>query len=96
MGVSRYGYETNNGPGSRFSTGSSRGDHLLGTFGFVTHMFFFLFIGALICYHWQDHIWNIMLTTGVIAGMCLVIRGAIVGVTTTKESLKAIKEAWTR
>ncbi len=79
-------------PGRRFAKGATWDDIKLGSFGFVSHVFLFMFLGALVQYHWPDY--DILLwVTGIAAGLCLFIRGGQVGSSTTKESIAAIQEA---
>lgn len=80
-------------PGRRFAKGASWDDIKLGTFGFVSHLFFFMFLGALAQHLWPDH--DVLLwVTGILAALCLVIRGGQVGTSTTKESIAAIQHAF--
>ncbi|HUP77614.1 MAG TPA: hypothetical protein VM260_03565 [Pirellula sp.] len=77
-----------NNPGRRFAHGSTKHDHILGAFGFVAHMFTFLFVGSLLSHEVLTWI------AGIAAAILLAIRAYQVGGSTTKESLQAIKDAW--
>lgn len=85
-------YRTTNAPGRRFATGTTRGDHLLGVFGFVAHALLFTAVGASIC--WLSPTMNVVLISGGFAAVLLVIRGMMVGISTTKDSIAAIYKAW--
>lgn len=84
------------GPGRRFATGSTRGDHLRGLFGFVAHAALFFGLGLLACLLRPD--WGVCLATvslGV-ALVLLIVRAAQVGLSTTRESIQALRRAWRR
>lgn len=88
-------------PGRRFAKGATMDDIILGAFGFVSHFFLFMFLGALAAYFFSDGNQQISILnqaflwlTGITALILLVIRGIQVRATTTKESIEAIKEAF--
>lgn len=90
--------EAHNSPGRRFSTGTNRSDHLVGCFGFVSHALLFFALGGLVMVGTvrsepDTAEWLLVITSG-LATTCLMVRALQVGATTTKESLKAIKDAW--
>jgi hypothetical protein len=79
-----------NQPGRRFAKGSSKEDHVLGAHGFIAHATLFMAIGSAVA-------GSFGLFFGVnafLAVALLVIRAKQVGSTTTKESIRAIKDAW--
>lgn len=75
-------------PGRRFAKGATREDIYLGIFGFISHLFFFMTLGALLPKYGSC-------ITGTLAIICLAVRAGMVGASTTKESIKAIKDAFT-
>jgi hypothetical protein len=87
-------------PGRRFATGSSKDDQLLGAFGFIAHMVFFLAIGSGLTLLLSDE--RTELAVGffwlntILSAIALTIRGHQVGVTTTQESIATIKQVWRR
>lgn len=80
-------------PGRRFAKGATWDDIALGTFGFVSHVLLFLFLGGVAVHSWPEAATPFLWTTGLLAALCLVVRGRQVGSTTTKESVAAIREA---
>jgi hypothetical protein len=78
-----------NQPGRRFATGSNRADHALGAFGFFAHAAFFLALVAP-----SQCVQYLFWSSGAVAGVLLAIRTWQVGLTTTRESVKAIRDAW--
>lgn len=83
-------YETHEQPGRRFAPGSSRGDQIRGAFGFTAHATLFMALGSAAAGRYGRFFWLNAVTAGVLLG----IRAHQVGSTTTKESLKAIDDAW--
>jgi hypothetical protein len=81
-------------PGRRFAKGATRDDILLGTFGFVSHLFFFMFLGGLAVWLWPDAAIPLLAVTGIVSAICLFVRGKQVGASTTKESIAAIKDVF--
>ncbi len=79
-----------NQAGRRFAPGSTRDDHKLGAMGFVAHAALFMAIGSAVAGRYSKFFWLNAIT----AGTLLVVRGKQVGLTTTKESIRAIKDAW--
>lgn len=86
-------YTAHESPGRRFATNSSRGDHLLGLWGFFAHAFLFFALGAGVGTDWADgdERWVAPMW---FAGLLLIPRAVTVGATTTKESIRAIRRAW--
>lgn len=87
-----------NQPGRRFASGSNRHDHMLGAFGFLAHaMLFFslgMFTGAIAFFVDAEYAtWAFLLIFGG-SQILLVVRGMMVGLSTTKESVAAIWKAW--
>jgi hypothetical protein len=80
-------------PGRRFAKGATWDDICLGTFGFVSHVLLFLFLGGLACHLWPTIAATFLWTTGLAAAACLIVRGKQVGAATTKESIAAIRDA---
>lgn len=80
-------------PGRRFAKGATWDDILLGTFGLVSHILLFLFLGGLAVHFCPDAAPVFLWATGLLAALCLVVRGKQVGSTTTKESIAAIRDA---
>lgn len=87
-------WQPHTGPGRRFATGTTKADHITGLFGFLAHAVLFFGLGCLICILLPD--WALCLVTVALgfAGVLLVVRGSQVGLTTTRESVAAIREAW--
>lgn len=92
MDIQSYDFHT--GPGRRLAKGCTRGDTLLAAFGFFAHMFLFLAIGAGITLHHHASGWWTVWICGPIALLLLGLRASQVGVSTTNESVQAIKDAW--
>lgn len=87
---------THSGPGRRFATGSSRGDQLLGAFGLVSHLFFFSAVAFGVAWLWPDKVQLLCMVCATASVVLLGARAMQVGTTTTKESIAAIKEAWSK
>jgi hypothetical protein len=92
MDVQSYDFHT--GPGRRLAKGCTRGDTLLALFGFASHMFLFMAIGAFIALRSELAGKICFWFAGAFSIILLVIRGSQVGTGTTKESIEAIKAAW--
>lgn len=86
--------DVHHGPGRRFATGSSRGDQLLGAFGLVSHLFTFCALAFGVAWLWPERVQLLCMVCTSVAVLLLVVRAMQVGATTTKESIKAIREAW--
>lgn len=81
-----------NQPGRRFAALSTKDDQILGAFGFVAHATLFMSIGAAVA---NPHDLGLFFwANAVVAAILLLLRATQVQATTTKESLKAIKDAW--
>lgn len=81
-------------PGRRFAPGSNRGDQLLGGFGFLAHVATFTAVTAGACWACEDAAKAITLTAAPMAVLLLAVRAKQVGLTTTRESIRAIRDAW--
>lgn len=98
-------YETNEQPGRRLATGSTRGDHIRAAHGFFAHLFLFWAVGifAWLCSHGELErlvdfsVDNFELTFWlpfILSQILLIIRAKQVGFTTTFESVSALWTAW--
>lgn len=87
---------THSGPGRRFATGSSRGDQLLGAFGLVSHFFTFCALAFGAAWLWPESVQTLCMVCTSVAILLLIARALQVGATTTRESIAAIKEAWSK
>lgn len=89
--------QKHSGPGRRFAAGSTRKDQIDGAFGFVSHAILFVALGLGIglCPAIGGHDKHMLFWSLVIAAsVCLIVRTAQVGASTTVESIKAIRAAW--
>lgn len=88
--------DAHQGPGRRFAAGSTRGDHLLGLFGFTAHAALFFGLGALACLLRPDRA-DCLTTASLGAALVLLAaRASQVGLSTTRESVAAVRRAWRR
>lgn len=81
-------------PGRRLARGSTRGDQLLALFGFLAHAVLFTAVGMTVDRLLGDDGFSLEMALYGTSLSLLVLRGAQVGVTTTVESVHAIREAW--